>query len=92
MGIDTAPDALRLWAVTRGRKGSVGLTRLAPALPESALREGFADAASAERTEGREPELDEIALVRSPDELADLVGPHSDYLEPVVLRYTPATL
>ncbi|MFE7332563.1 hypothetical protein ACFU8W_48550 [Streptomyces sp. NPDC057565] len=76
----------------REGNGSVGLTHLAPALPESALREGFAAAARAALAEGREPELDEIALVRSPDELAGLVGPHSDYLEPVVRRFTRATL
>lgn len=92
MGIDTAPGTLRLWAVTRGENSSVGLTYLAPALPESALREGFAVAARAERALGREPELDEIALVRSPDELVGLVGPHADYLEPVVRRYTRAPL
>jgi 8-oxo-dGTP pyrophosphatase MutT (NUDIX family) len=92
MGIDTAPGTLRLWAVTRGENSSVGLTYLAPALLESALREGFAAAARAERAQGREPELDEIALVRSPDELAGLVGPHADYLEPVVRRYTRAPL
>lgn len=92
MGIDTAPGTLRLWAVTRGENGSVGLTYLARALPESALREGFAAAARAERAQDREPELDEIALVRSPNELADLIGPHADYLEPVVRRYTQAPL
>ncbi|MGW0392251.1 NUDIX hydrolase [Streptomyces sp. NPDC003042] len=92
MGIDTAPGALRLWAVTRGENSSIGLTYLAPALPESALREDFAAAARAERAQDREPELDEIALVRSPDELARLVGPHADYLEPVVRRYTQTPL
>jgi 8-oxo-dGTP pyrophosphatase MutT (NUDIX family) len=92
MGIDTAPGTLRLWAVTRGENSSVGLTYLAPALPESALREGFAAAARTERAQGREPELDEIAFVRSPDKLAGLVGPHADYLGPVVRRYTRAPL
>ncbi|MEW1722595.1 NUDIX domain-containing protein [Streptomyces sp. NPDC093109] len=88
MGISTPPDTLRLWAVTRGKNGSVGLTYLAPALPESALREGFAAAARTEHAQGREPELDEFALVRSPADLAGLAGPHVDYLEPVVRRYT----
>lgn len=92
MGIDTPPGTLRLWAVTRGENSSIGLTYLAPALPESVLREGFAAAARAERAQGRDPELDEIALVRSPDELAGLIGPHADYLEPVVRRYTQAPL
>ncbi|MFF3343178.1 NUDIX domain-containing protein [Streptomyces flavidovirens] len=92
MGIYIPPDALRLWAVTRGENSSIGLTYLAPALPASALREGFAAASGAERAQGREPELDDIALVRSPSELAGLASPHADYLEPVVRRYTRASL
>ncbi|MGW7199383.1 hypothetical protein [Streptomyces chryseus] len=47
----------------------------------------FAAAVAAERARGREPELDDIALVRSPGELVGLVGPHADYLEPIVRRY-----
>ncbi|WP_199863324.1 hypothetical protein [Streptomyces sp. CB00316] len=64
------------------------LTYLAPALPEAALRAAFAAAAGAERAQGREPELDDIALVRSPDGLAALTGPHADHLKPVVHRFT----
>ncbi|MET7718726.1 NUDIX domain-containing protein [Streptomyces sp. NPDC005407] len=92
VGIDTPPGALRLWAVSRGKNSSIGLTYLAPALPESVLREGFAAAARADRAQGREPELDEVTLVRTPDELAGLIGPHADYLEPIVRRYTHAPL
>ncbi|MBT2402054.1 MULTISPECIES: NUDIX domain-containing protein [unclassified Streptomyces] len=92
LGIDATPEVLRLWVITRGENSSIGLTYLAPALPEAALHEGFAAAAAAEQAQGREPELDEIALVRTPYELAGLVGPHADYLEPVVRRYTRASL
>jgi ADP-ribose pyrophosphatase YjhB (NUDIX family) len=92
MGIDTAPEVLRLWAVTRGENSSIGLTYLTPALPERLLRDSFAAAARAERAQGRDPELDQIALVRSAEELTGLVGPHADYLEPVVRRYTRAPL
>jgi 8-oxo-dGTP pyrophosphatase MutT (NUDIX family) len=92
MGIHAGPGMLRLWGVTRGENGSVGLTYLAPALPESAVREDFAAAARAERAQGRAPELDEMVLVCSPDELAGLVGPLADYLEPVVRRYTQRPL
>ncbi|MFD8978915.1 NUDIX domain-containing protein [Streptomyces sp. NPDC059564] len=88
LGIGAAPETLGLWVVTRGENSSVGLTYLAPALPEAAVRAAFATAAAAERAQGCEPELDSIALVRSPDELAGLTGPHADYLEPVVRRYT----
>ncbi|WP_254076488.1 NUDIX domain-containing protein [Streptomyces pacificus] len=90
LGIDAAPEALRLWVVTRGENGSIGLTYLAPVLPEAAVRARFAAAVDAERARGREPELDGIALVRSPGELAGLSGPHADYLEPIVRRYAAA--
>ncbi|MFF2217452.1 hypothetical protein [Streptomyces antibioticus] len=70
--------------VTRGENGNVGLTYRAPALAEARLRAGFVAAAEAERARGCEPELDGIALVRLPDELAVLAGSHADYLEPIV--------
>ncbi|UCM88461.1 NUDIX hydrolase [Streptomyces marincola] len=88
VGISVASETLRLWVVTRGKHSSVGLTYLAPPLPEATLRATFTAAAAAERAEGREPELDGLALVRSPDELAGLPGPHADYLEPVVRRFS----
>ncbi|MFD5425524.1 NUDIX domain-containing protein [Streptomyces sp. NPDC127084] len=88
LGVDAVVDDLQLWVVTRGENGSVGLTYLAPALPEATLRAGFTAAVAADRDEGREPELDDIALVRSPDELAGLAGPHADYLEPIVRRFS----
>ncbi|MFC9673393.1 NUDIX hydrolase [Streptomyces sp. NPDC056949] len=87
MGIGGAAEDLKLWVVTRGENGSVGLTHLAPALPEATLRAGFAAAAATERDQGREPELDDIALVSSPEDLAGLVGPHSNYLAPIVHRF-----
>ncbi|WP_331718377.1 NUDIX domain-containing protein [Streptomyces sp. NBC_00624] len=90
LGIDATAEDLKLGVVTRGENGSIGLTYLAPALPEATLRTCFAVAAEAERVQGREPELDDIALVRSRDELAGLAGPHADYLEPVVHRFTSA--
>ncbi|MFF5206003.1 NUDIX domain-containing protein [Streptosporangium sp. NPDC000396] len=91
-GLDTAPEDLTLWAVTRGEHGSVGFVFLAPGQPASVMRERFATLVAAEQARGRESELDQIALVRSPVELADLDGPHVDYLEPVVRRYTEALL
>ncbi|MEU1800390.1 NUDIX domain-containing protein [Streptomyces sp. NPDC019937] len=88
LGIGAAFEDLQPWVVTRGENGSIGLTYLAPALPEATLRAGFTAAAAAERAQGREPELDDIALVRSSDELAGLSGPHADYLEPIVRRFS----
>jgi 8-oxo-dGTP pyrophosphatase MutT (NUDIX family) len=87
VGLDIAPGDLTLWVVTRGKRGSTGCSFLAPHQPVSLLRERFAAVVAAERAQGREPELDRIALVRSPQDLADLEGPHVDYLEPIVRRY-----
>ncbi|CAL9328694.1 hypothetical protein SUDANB146_06479 [Streptomyces sp. enrichment culture] len=87
LGVAAAAEDLELWVVTRGGNGSVGLTYLAPALPEVALRAHFSAAAAAERSQGRDPELDAIVLLGSPDELAGLDGPHADYLAPIVRRF-----
>ncbi|MFF4160861.1 NUDIX domain-containing protein [Streptomyces sp. NPDC001678] len=92
VGVEVEPGELRLWAATRGGNLSVGLTYLAPALPEAALRGRFAAVVAAERAAGREPELAEIAFVRSSQELAGLAGPHADYVEPVVRRYAETAL
>ncbi|MFB6617686.1 NUDIX domain-containing protein [Streptomyces sp. NPDC056367] len=91
-GVDVKPDELRLWTVTRGENGSIGLTYLAAARPEAELRERFAAVVAAELAEGREPELDELAFVRSPDQLAGLAGPHVDYLEPIIRHYAQSPL
>ncbi|MFD5882799.1 NUDIX domain-containing protein [Streptomyces yangpuensis] len=88
LGLDTGAKVLKLWAVTRGENGSVGLTYRAPVLSEPAVRAAFAAAAAAERAQGREPELDEIALVGSPRELEYLAGPYADYLGLLVGRFT----
>ncbi|WP_205825718.1 NUDIX hydrolase [Microbispora catharanthi] len=87
IGVDTAPGDLTLWLVTRGEDGSAGVLFLAPPRPASFLRERFADLVESETALGRDPELDRIALVHSPAELARLSGPHVDHLEPVVRRY-----
>ncbi|MEU3353089.1 NUDIX domain-containing protein [Streptomyces sp. NPDC037389] len=92
VGVEVKPDELRLWAASRGGNLSVGLTYLAPALPEAELSSRFTAVAAAERAAGREPELAEIAFVRSPHELVGLTGPHADYVEPVVRRYTETSL
>ncbi len=63
LGTAAPAEALKLWAVTRGENSSVGLTCIAPALAEPAVRAAFAAAAAGERAQGREPELDDVALV-----------------------------
>jgi 8-oxo-dGTP pyrophosphatase MutT (NUDIX family) len=89
-GIDTAPDDLTLWLVTRGETGNIGVLFLAPYRPASLLHERFAALVSSETARGRDPELHQIALVRSPAELAALGGSHVDYLELVVRAYEEA--
>ncbi|MFJ6894995.1 NUDIX hydrolase [Streptomyces hokutonensis] len=86
-GIDTPPEDLTYWNVTRAGNGSIGVLFRAPSLPEARLRERFEDVVAAETTQGREPELNRIALIRSTAQLPDLAGPHADYLEPIVRRY-----
>ena len=84
LGVAAGAEDLELWVATRGENGSVGLTYLAPPLPEATLRAHFTAAAAAERSQGREPELDTLVLVGSADGLAGLDGPHADYLGPIV--------
>ncbi|MCX4586541.1 NUDIX domain-containing protein [Streptomyces sp. NBC_01481] len=86
-GIGISADDLTRWQVTRGANGSVGVLFQAPPRPVSWLHERYAALTSSERALGRDPELDRIALVRSPADLAGLTGPHVDYLEPVLLRH-----
>ncbi|WP_220447998.1 NUDIX hydrolase [Nonomuraea diastatica] len=78
-GVDTSPEDLSLWLVTRGATGNVGVLFSAPSRPASFLRARFAALPAAEE----DPEFDRIALVRSP---AELGGPLVDYLEPIVRR------
>jgi 8-oxo-dGTP pyrophosphatase MutT (NUDIX family) len=92
IGVDLPPDELSLWAVTRGKHRSVGLVYLAPPQPATVLRERFEAATAAEQALARDPELDRIALVRSPADLANLDRPHVDYLEPVLTRYLTESL
>ncbi|MEU4229626.1 hypothetical protein AB0F17_35465 [Nonomuraea sp. NPDC026600] len=60
---------------------------LAPHRPASLLRERFAALTSAEAAQGRDPELEQIAFVRSPTEVAGLGGVCVDYLGPLVRHY-----
>ena len=87
IGIDTSPEDLGLWGITRGTTGNIGVHFVAPRRPASLMRERFAAVVSSAAASGSEPELDQIAFVRSPADLETLHGPHVDYLEPVVHRY-----
>ena len=83
-GIDTPADDLALQQVVRGANGSVGVLFRAPPRPVSWLHERFAALTSSEHALGRVPELDRIALVRSPADLVGLAGPKVSYLEPAL--------
>ncbi|GII96391.1 NUDIX domain-containing protein [Sinosporangium siamense] len=87
-GSDLEPAELTLWAVTCGENGSIGVFFRVAARPEPLLRERFTALLAAEAARGRDPELEEIALVRSAAEVARLAGPQVDYLEPIVRRHS----
>ncbi|GAA1956160.1 NUDIX hydrolase [Kitasatospora viridis] len=87
VGIVTPPQALDLRFVTRGRYGSTGVHFRAPARPAAELLDQYALLAAAERAEGREPELERLALIADPAEVALLEGTLVDYLAPVATRF-----
>ncbi|MEU9405774.1 NUDIX hydrolase [Streptomyces sp. NPDC048281] len=87
LGVDTAPENLTLWAVTRGEHGNVGVHFAAPPQPAAVLHDRFAAVVSATTAVGQAPELEQITFVHSPADLKALDGPHVDYLEPLVDRY-----
>ncbi|MFF1274525.1 NUDIX hydrolase [Streptomyces marokkonensis] len=86
-GADTPADGLTPWQVTRGANGSVGVLFQAPPRPAAWLHDRHATLTATEHALGRTPELDRLALVRTPADLAPLTGPHVSYLEPVLRRH-----
>ncbi|MDW8478344.1 NUDIX domain-containing protein [Streptomyces scabiei] len=88
LGIDTAPDELKLWALTRGDHGNIGVHFVAPPQPTTALNDRFTAVVSAATAVGQAPELDRITFIHAPADLKALDGPHADYLAPLVDRYT----
>ncbi|MET8244255.1 NUDIX domain-containing protein [Streptomyces sp. NPDC005202] len=91
-GVDTPPDELGLWLLTRGENGNIGVLFRAPRRPADLLYARYADLVSAETARGRTPELDRIALVGSPEGMSGLGPTHVDYLRPVVRRWAGAEL
>ncbi|NKI43963.1 NUDIX hydrolase [Streptomyces physcomitrii] len=90
-GLLTPPEELSLWLLTHAPGRALGLLFRAPVRPARLLRERFAALVAAERAQGRDPELDRIAFVRSPAELPGLGGRRVNYLEKVVGRYAART-
>jgi hypothetical protein len=70
----------------RPRRHRHPLRRPAPA--REVLNDRFTAAVCVTTAVGQAPELDRIAFVHSPADLKALDGPHVDYLEPLVDRYT----
>ncbi|MET8676067.1 NUDIX domain-containing protein [Streptomyces sp. NPDC004647] len=73
-GVDTPPEDLTLWLVTRGENGNIGFLFRAPSRPAELLEQRFAALVSSERALGREPEFDQMALIHFEADLADLGG------------------
>ncbi|MFZ4156928.1 NUDIX hydrolase [Streptomyces sp. HNS054] len=87
VGHVVASEALELWTVTRGHHGSVGVHFRAPARPADALTEQYARLVAAETAQGRTPELDRIAFIRSPAELGELGGTCVNVLPVLAARH-----
>ncbi|WP_251695997.1 NUDIX hydrolase [Streptomyces sp. Vc74B-19] len=87
VGHVVATEDLRLWTVTRGRNGSVGVHFRAPACPADALSGQYARLAAAEVAQGRTPELDRIAFIRSHAEVGELGGTGVNVLQVLAARH-----
>ncbi|MFM9700772.1 NUDIX domain-containing protein [Streptomyces europaeiscabiei] len=87
VGRTVPPGELELWAVTRGDKGNVGLHFRAPACPVGTLTGQYTALVSAERAQGRTPELDRIAFIRSDADVAELGGRSADFLPVLAARH-----
>ncbi|MEU3795936.1 NUDIX domain-containing protein [Streptomyces fructofermentans] len=90
VGRTVPPGDLELWAVTRGDQGNVGLHFRTPACPVGVLTERYNALVSAERTQGRIPELDRIAFIRSAVDVAELGGRSADFLPVLAARHAAA--
>ncbi|WP_331727182.1 GNAT family N-acetyltransferase (plasmid) [Kitasatospora sp. NBC_00374] len=85
IGLESDPDSLRLWAVSRGEHSNIGVHLAAKPVPEGLVRRCH-QALLTSMASSAEPELEAIATVDSPTRLAAL-GPTVDYLHPVLARW-----
>ncbi|KOV84647.1 NUDIX hydrolase [Nocardia sp. NRRL S-836] len=83
-GVDIPVADLRLWTLSRGEHGNIGVYFRAPTQPEARVRERFRATLDAEVSAGREPELCDIVFPRTAADLAVLDGPRVDYLAPIL--------
>jgi 8-oxo-dGTP pyrophosphatase MutT (NUDIX family) len=86
-GHKAAPGDLKLWTVTRGDKGNVGVHFRAPACPADTLAEQYTQLVSTESAQGRTPELDRIAFIGSDADVAGLGGRCADFLAVLAARH-----
>lgn len=87
VGRKVAFEELKLWTVTRGDKGNVGVHFRAPACPAEAIVEQYEQLAAAEAARGRTPELDRIAFLESDADVAGLGGRYADFLPVLAARH-----
>lgn len=87
VGRDVPAEDLVLWAVTRGDKGNVGVHFRAPTCPADALSKQYTALVRAESAQGRTPELDRIAFIRSDAEVVGLGGRFADFLPVLAARH-----
>jgi ADP-ribose pyrophosphatase YjhB (NUDIX family) len=86
-GADVSVEQLSLWLVTRAAHGNTVVIYVAPPQPAVALTRTFAGHLRRERDSGRDPELTEVAFVRSPADLGALPDSRVDYLDDVVAAF-----
>lgn len=86
-GVVVAAADLRLWVLSRGEHGNVGVFFRAPVLPRARIGGMFTQLVTAEAATGREPEFTGLYFPGSQDELAAVPGPRVDYLAAVIGRH-----
>ncbi|OHV41426.1 NUDIX hydrolase [Pseudofrankia sp. EUN1h] len=86
-GTEAAPADLGLQCLMLSSQSDVGVLFRAPPRPVTSLRDQYASLVRTERARGHDPELDQIAFVSIPGDLATLGGPVADYLAPVLDEY-----
>ncbi|MFJ1672552.1 NUDIX hydrolase [Streptomyces bottropensis] len=87
VGRDVPAEDPKLWMVTRGDKGNVGLHFRTRPCPADTLTEQYTALVCAESAQGRTPELDRIAFIRSNADVAGLGGRIADFLSVLAARH-----
>ncbi len=86
IGVAADPEGMTVWAVTRGEHGNIGVHFRAPTVPLALVLKHHEALVEEERARGTGPELDQLAAVRSVDDLTAL-GTCADFLPQVIARY-----